>query len=676
MMKEHKNRFFHLDPDTLWRTRCASRGVSTENDSLILNKVTGKTPSLIDIAGTFGGLDYPTGFGVDSAGEIYVVDAKEHVVKKYNCLKKKFEILPCLGGKGSYSRQLNSPEGMVISDDNIMYIVDTGNHRVQAFALKGLVLRWVCGGPEASVQDGFFSEPVDICMDGHEHIYVVDSGNKRIQKFSKDGRFILKFGVPEADFKGFDNPRHIATDEENRVYVVDTGYREVFCFDSHGKYIKSVQDVNEVRNAFKRLAVIIETDGTVLTIGDGGAFFPYLGKNEYSQRPLELEDWRYESEGTLLVGPFDSQIERCQWHRILIDAELAENMHIDIRTYTSEEKLGDTASIAELDWSAFRYGVNDFLIQSPPGRFLYLEIRLKGNISETPRLKWLRVYFPRDTYLKYLPAIYSGDKESKDFLERFLSIFETAWSGIEGKIDNISRYFNAAAAPSGEYLSWLAAWIGLVLDENWSEDKRRELVRLAPELYKIRGTKDGLRRHVEIYTGMRPPIIEEFKLRKWAFLSDSVLGCDSMVWSNGVVGRLQLGENSNFPGVRLDSTNDPLLDPFHQYANRFSVLLPVSFCDGARKEMAVRSIIDAEKPAHTEYSIRKVHPRMRVGLQSTIGVDSYIGVYPIAVLSSEEMPMVSRLGIDCVLGESPEEKGAPVFRVGRKSRVGIDTLIS
>lgn len=154
-------------------------------------------------------------------------------------------------------------------------------------------------------------------------------------------------------------------------------------------------------------------------------------------------------------------------------------------------------------------------------------------------------------------------------------------------------------------------------------------------------------------------------------MGESKLGCSSNVWSKGFVGRLQLNEYSTISGFKLVSTGDPVMDPFRVYAHRFSIVVPSSFCDGDKKENAIRRIADMEKPAHTQYSICKVGPRFRVGLQSTIGIDTIIGVYPEIILGFR-----STLGIDSVLGQSKDSRTGPVQSIGKRSRIGIDTAIN
>jgi phage tail-like protein len=112
-------------------------------------------------------------------------------------------------------------------------------------------------------------------------------------------------------------------------------------------------------------------------------------------------------------------------------------------------------------------------------------------------------------YLQYLPPIYAeAPIDSKDqFLILFLRAFEGVLTPIEQIIDNFDLYLDAQTAPLF-FLDQLAAWLGLTLDEKWPEAKRRTMVAEAARLYERRGTRWSLSRHLEIYTGVRPEIIE------------------------------------------------------------------------------------------------------------------------------------------------------------------------
>ena len=78
----------------------------------------------------------------------------------------------------------------------------------------------------------------------------------------------------------------------------------------------------------------------------------------------------------------------------------------------------------------------------------------------------MRVYYPRLSYLRYLPAVYQQDPVSQEFLERFLSMFETVFSGLEATIERIPEVFDPELTPD-EFLDWLAQWLDLGIEEDW-----------------------------------------------------------------------------------------------------------------------------------------------------------------------------------------------------------------
>lgn len=150
---------------------------------------------------------------------------------------------------------------------------------------------------------------------------------------------------------------------------------------------------------------------------------------------------------------------------------------------------------------------------------------------------------------QYLPAIY----QESDFLGRFLRIFEDLLVPDEEVLAHTEAYCDPRMAPSS-FLPWLASWIDLALDENWPEERRRELIHRGTELYRWRGTRRGLLEYLRIYAGVEPEITEQ----------------------------LTPDEGG----------------PFH-----FTVTLRVA--DAAQVDEArVRSIIAAEKPAHTAYTLQ------------------------------------------------------------------------
>ena len=110
---------------------------------------------------------------------------------------------------------------------------------------------------------------------------------------------------------------------------------------------------------------------------------------------------------------------------------------------------------------------------------------------------------PTSRYLKYLPSLFSDD----DFLGRYLMIVESIWEPLEQRQRYISMYFDPRTAPAS-FLRWLGTWMGLAIEARWPERRSRELLTEAMDLYRFRGTTYGLRRVIEISTGITPEIVD------------------------------------------------------------------------------------------------------------------------------------------------------------------------
>jgi len=77
----------------------------------------------------------------------------------------------------------------------------------------------------------------DIAVDSQSNIYVLDSGNHRIQKFDKNGNYLQTIGRKGEGPGEFMRPFNIFLDEQGNIYVMEL--RKLNLFDSKGNYIKS-----------------------------------------------------------------------------------------------------------------------------------------------------------------------------------------------------------------------------------------------------------------------------------------------------------------------------------------------------------------------------------------------------------------------------------------------------
>jgi phage tail-like protein len=180
-------------------------------------------------------------------------------------------------------------------------------------------------------------------------------------------------------------------------------------------------------------------------------------------------------------------------------------------------------------------------------------------------------------YLRYLPELYEQD----ELMGRLVMLFESFWAPIETQVGAMSHYLEPRTTPKA-FMPWLASWLGLELDERLIEERQRELIRAAIRLHRRRGTKSALQEYLEIYTAGRVQIVEHRAV-------DFCLGAE---------GKLGLG-------VALGTGNHP-----HTFT--VTLTLPADSSseeagDEVRVRRAVAAIIDAEKPAHTDYTLIVEH---------------------------------------------------------------------
>lgn len=247
--------------------------------------------------------------------------------------------------------------------------------------------------------------------------------------------------------------------------------------------------------------------GKALVGGEGGAHYDHPG----GFVPLvEQKRPRYTQRGVLTTPPFDGREPDCVWHRLLIDGRIPEGAGVEVSSrsandpvelanlqFVSEPALYRRASGPELPFLAGdAIGDRDsyeLLFQRAKGRYLQLRLVLTGDGRVTPRLRALRAWYPRFSYVaQYLPSVYREDVSSASFLERFLANPEGFFTAIEDRIAGVHALLDVRSAPN-DTLDWLASWFGVALDPAWDEARRRLFIRHAMYFFQFRGTVRGLR---------------------------------------------------------------------------------------------------------------------------------------------------------------------------------------
>lgn len=217
----------------------------------------------------------------------------------------------------------------------------------------------------------------------------------------------------------------------------------------------------------------------------------------------------------------------------------------------------------------------------------------------------IKVEIATRPWIQYLPGIYQdADEENADFLQRFLMISAHLTCGIEENLEFIHELFDPRIT-NAKWLPWLASWLAMPLLEGWDEEKRREIIQRTPELYRKRGTAEGLKLALRLFADVQAEIHEG----EWPYPG------------------LVIGKSSTIG-------KDTVLSPPVFISQCFTVELPDQKAEISRERLrTVQALVETEKPAHAHYALvfQKTEPTyeevpfLHVGKTGRIGVDARIG---------------------------------------------------
>lgn len=279
----------------------------------------------------------------------------------------------------------------------------------------------------------------------------------------------------------------------------------------------------------------VQTDFLPLRLYTGRALAVVPGDVWYDSAgqwvPLRRQDRpRYVREGWVQLPVSDAQLPQAVWHRVMLDGSWPADAQVVVEARAADRE----SDLAAADWRPqprpYRRGTGselpwlsseasggratwELLLQNVRGRFVELRLKLSGNGRVTPRLRAVRLYGPRFSYVKnYLPEIYRDEDlyraagGSADFFDRFVANFEGQFTAWEDRIASLQVLLDPRLAPP-ETLGWLAGWLGAVLDPAWDVARQRLFLRNALELYRWRGTARGL--ELALRLALDPCLTEE-----------------------------------------------------------------------------------------------------------------------------------------------------------------------
>ena len=192
-------------------------------------------------------LTSPAGVALDRAGNLYIADTGNSVVRKVTNPQNNGTITTVAGNGGADyggdggsatgpNAELNNPEGVAVDTDGNLYIADSRNSRIRMVSTSGVLTTIAGSGVFGHAGDGGaatvaeLSNPEGVAVDTQGNLYIADTDNHRI-RIVTNGVINTVAGAGAGGYTGDGGPATkaellfpsgVAVDASGNLYVADT----------------------------------------------------------------------------------------------------------------------------------------------------------------------------------------------------------------------------------------------------------------------------------------------------------------------------------------------------------------------------------------------------------------------------------------------------------------------
>ncbi len=209
-------------------------------------------------------LSFPTGVIVDGAGNIIIADRGNNRIREVNANG----VISTIAGNGNASfggdggaataAQLDTPTGVALDGAGDLYIADANNNLIRKVDTNGIISTFAGNGTGGLSGDGGaataaqLNNPFSLALDSANNLYIADLGNNVIRKVSRSGAIFTVAGTGTASFGGdggqataaqLNSPFGVALDSSDALYIADTRNNRIRKVTNSSVFTPTVQDV-------------------------------------------------------------------------------------------------------------------------------------------------------------------------------------------------------------------------------------------------------------------------------------------------------------------------------------------------------------------------------------------------------------------------------------------------
>jgi DNA-binding beta-propeller fold protein YncE len=217
--------------------------------------------------GALGGFFFPFAVAAGN-GSIYVVDSGNDRIQRFaDAVGLAYQ--STWGGTGAGNGLFSSPEGVAVNPaTGDIYVAEANGARIQRFNSANAFLgSWGAGGLGPTE----FGKPSGIALNvASGQVYVVDSTQHRIKRFDAIGTFQRQWGGEGATEGQFQNPVGIGIGPDGIVVVADTGNHRVQVFNRDGIFLLALGTVGAGPEQFNTPLGVAVTASGLIYLADSG----------------------------------------------------------------------------------------------------------------------------------------------------------------------------------------------------------------------------------------------------------------------------------------------------------------------------------------------------------------------------------------------------------------------